>query len=1090
MNIRDLKSKRASFEEIIKQLNPTVIAITETWTEKDYDIKLEGYAEPYRNDRNKDGGGILLAVRKELENITVEVKRTTKYLESLWVVINNNKVKLRIGVVYFPQEQDQNLEEIYSILEEQIQESAKKNESIMIMGDFNSRVGKEIEGNENRVSKGGKKLIKFAEKERLKIVNSLDVCNGTWTREEKGVKSVLDYMLVDKELAEHIEDMTIHDTDKDISPFHLKRESARKIKTIYSDHNPMTLKTDLIKMKIQTEERKRKTIMTEEGREKYKQDLQKHKISKIFDDTTNLEEAYEKWTGRVMEIRKKNETTRKMLEKKKSKTMRLLLKEKKKVKKELNKEKTEEMMEKLEEIKRKVLREEEESYYRRLTKTSTEIKVNGKFNSGGFWKLAKRMKRKKEEVPHAVMSKDGKMITENQKILERYGEYYEDLLTTTNRKTEQPENQEVVEKVEEKFRRIKEEALKQQPKKTEVEQVQNIIKDLKRGKARDCYDWSNEMILDGGDEMTQSITKMADQVKATLEIPTQWNQMKVKSIHKKGEKPDLDNKRGLFLTNVVSKVFEEIQDSESQVRFDRFQNGGTKGRATIDSWIILMALIDEGKRLRKPVYIFFADLVKCFDRLWLKDCVVDLHECGMRERDAFMVYRLNEKANFRVDTPNGITKEIKVKEIVKQGTVYGPKLCCASTGKINENLDKQETIYPSVSLQAVTFMDDIFSGGAKNFVQAVMTNCKRKEAEKLWEFSSKKSPWMCIKNGSRNVEDIEVEVTQGKLGKTSVHKVLGNYVNDKGNMEDQLKFMEEKLGGVISETNKMCSQDKLGKLEWEGKKTVYDDQLVHALFHNTEAWTNLRKSDWEKLESIQGKLLRGIFGMPKTTPYWGMLYELDIIPIKLHTTYKRLMVYHNMMNSDDERVAKSIIKEQEKSKYKECWFGNMQEEAEEIGMRVNEGAVLGKLKSKWKEEVKKKIKTAFEEQALKKKDYGKKLRFLSKKGSDTYLKHLHNDDARLALKIRLNMVDWIETNYGRNGVCPLCGEEDTTEHVFECEHGGRDSGVSVKDMEMGENMDKVVELFKVTETKRRELLLENIPINFDVLRREEEAEEE
>ena len=105
-------------------------------------------------------------------------------------------------------------------------------------------------------------------------------------------------------------------------------------------------------------------------------------------------------------------------------------------------------------------------------------------------------------------------------------------------------------------------------------------------------------------------------------------------------------------------------------------------------------------------------------------------------------------------------------------------------------------------------------------------------------------------NGSRNVEDIYVEVAQGKLGKTSVHKVLGNYVNDKGNMEDQLKFMEEKAGAVISETNKICSQDKLGKLEWEGKKTVYEEQIIHAVFHNTEAWTNLRKSDWEKLESI------------------------------------------------------------------------------------------------------------------------------------------------------------------------------------------------------------------------------------------------
>ena len=110
--------------------------------------------------------------------------------------------------------------------------------------------------------------------------------------------------------------------------------------------------------------------------------------------------------------------------------------------------------------------------------------------------------------------------------------------------------------------------------------------------------------------------------------------------------------------------------------------------------------------------------------MWLKDCVVDLHECGMRERDAAMVYKLNEEAKFKVDTPSGMTEEIRVREIVKQGTVYGPKLCCASTGKINQDLDQQEMIYPSVALQAVTFMDDIF-------VQAVMLNCKKKEAEKL-----------------------------------------------------------------------------------------------------------------------------------------------------------------------------------------------------------------------------------------------------------------------------------------------------------------------------------------------------------------------
>ena len=93
--------------------------------------------------------------------------------------------------------------------------------------------------------------------------------------------------------------------------------------------------------------------------------------------------------------------------------MRLLLKEKKNVKKELAEEKTEEKMERLNQIKEQVLQEEKESYYRRLTKTCEEIRVNGKFNSGGFWKLVKRMKRKNDETPHAVQAKDGRKLTEN-----------------------------------------------------------------------------------------------------------------------------------------------------------------------------------------------------------------------------------------------------------------------------------------------------------------------------------------------------------------------------------------------------------------------------------------------------------------------------------------------------------------------------------------------------------------------------------------------------------------------------------------------------------------------------------------------------
>jgi hypothetical protein len=82
------------------------------------------------------------------------------------------------------------------------------------------------------------------------------------------------------------------------------------------------------------------------------------------------------------------------------------------------------------------------------------------------------------------------------------------------------------------------------------------------------------------------------------------------------------------------------------------------------------------------------------------------------------------------------------------------------------------------------------------------------------------------------------------------------------------------------------------------------------------------------------------------------------------------------------------------------------------------------------------------------------------------------------------MTSWIEGNFGVNGTCPLCGEEDTTEHVFGCKEVENEMRVSVRDLEDAVNMKKIVELFEETEKRRREHWLENIEIKFDVLRRE------
>ena len=104
LNIRGMKSKIRSLTNVIEELQPTMICITESKLEKDETMEIEGY-HLLRNDRNKDGGGIVIGVVERLKHITTIVEKKKDVEESLWVAVNNRtRTKLRVGVIYAPQE--------------------------------------------------------------------------------------------------------------------------------------------------------------------------------------------------------------------------------------------------------------------------------------------------------------------------------------------------------------------------------------------------------------------------------------------------------------------------------------------------------------------------------------------------------------------------------------------------------------------------------------------------------------------------------------------------------------------------------------------------------------------------------------------------------------------------------------------------------------------------------------------------------------------------------------------------------------------------------------------------------------------------
>ena len=96
---------------------------------------IQGFSAPYRLDRNKRGGGILIYVREDISSKQL-TRHTFKHdIEGLFLELNLNKYKLLVLGTYHPPSQDNQyyLDSISNSLDLYLRDYDR----FMLIGDFN-----------------------------------------------------------------------------------------------------------------------------------------------------------------------------------------------------------------------------------------------------------------------------------------------------------------------------------------------------------------------------------------------------------------------------------------------------------------------------------------------------------------------------------------------------------------------------------------------------------------------------------------------------------------------------------------------------------------------------------------------------------------------------------------------------------------------------------------------------------------------------------------------------------------------------------------------------------------------------------------
>ena len=147
LNINSLAPKFEQLEEIVgKSLD--ILTIQETKLDDSFPTQqfiLNGYSEPYRLDRNREGGGVLIYVREDIPSKQLTKHKFSKYVEGLLVEINLRKTKLLFFGGYRSEHTDFGLtkEDFLSQLTFALDKYSNY-DKVLLAGDFNIDENEEI----------------------------------------------------------------------------------------------------------------------------------------------------------------------------------------------------------------------------------------------------------------------------------------------------------------------------------------------------------------------------------------------------------------------------------------------------------------------------------------------------------------------------------------------------------------------------------------------------------------------------------------------------------------------------------------------------------------------------------------------------------------------------------------------------------------------------------------------------------------------------------------------------------------------------------------------------------------------------------
>ena len=319
------------------------------------------------------------------------------------------------------------------------------------------------------------------------------------------------------------------------------------------------------------------------------------------------------------------------------------------------------------------------------------------------------------------------------------------------------------------------------------------------------------------------------------------------------------------------------------------QAGGIKGRATTDHILILKELVHIAKQGKKNIILTYLDVTKAYDKAWLDGILYVLHKQGITNRLWQIVKNLNSNLKTSIQTKHGPTRQINIKDSIRQGGVLSVTLYALLMDEINKDLTTSDLGIKipgsDTKIPCLLWMDDVLLAETEEKRKQELLDMTDNTSKKYHvEFGMPKTKYL---RPGKSKQSIKLKIGENLIEETDKYTYLGEINNKSMNLKDQIKSIEGKVEAAYQTMVAITEDQNFKDIKMDSIWKLVKTCIIPIITYASETWEPT-KGEMKKLNQILDKILKRILMTPEATPREALYIETGLLDVETLIDIKRL----------------------------------------------------------------------------------------------------------------------------------------------------------------------------------------------------------